>query len=149
MVSWLQKISSGNESRAEGENDEMGVPAIAIAIEKKISTKTSLLLYFCNQGSRVNLLIFHWVKPVRIQIYSGPYFPAFGLNTEGYGVSLHILSECGKIRTRITPNTDTFHAVFRAQLQVLIISQNPIFRKLLCGLSEITKPIKFVATSWR
>ena len=140
MVSWLQKISSGNESRAEGENDEMGVPAIAIAIEKKISTKTSLLLYFCNQGSRVNLLIFHWVKPVRIQIYSGPYFPA---------LFSRILSECGKIRTRITPNTDTFHAVFRAQLQVLIISQNPIFRKLLCGLSEITKPTKFVATSWR
>ena len=26
MVSWLQKISSGNESRAEGENDEMSVP---------------------------------------------------------------------------------------------------------------------------
>ena len=23
MVSWLQKISSGNEFRAEGENDEM------------------------------------------------------------------------------------------------------------------------------
>ena len=26
MVSWLQKISSENESRAEGENDEMTVP---------------------------------------------------------------------------------------------------------------------------
>ena len=26
MVSWLQKISSGNEYRAEGENDEMIVP---------------------------------------------------------------------------------------------------------------------------
>ena len=26
MVSWLQKISSGNESCAEGENDEMSVP---------------------------------------------------------------------------------------------------------------------------
>ena len=26
MVSWLQKITSGNESRAEGENDEMTVP---------------------------------------------------------------------------------------------------------------------------
>ena len=28
-----------------------------------------------------------------------------------YGVSLRIQSECGKIRTRITPNTDTFHGV--------------------------------------
>ena len=28
-----------------------------------------------------------------------------------YGLSLRIQSECGKLRTRITPNTDTFHAV--------------------------------------
>ena len=28
-----------------------------------------------------------------------------------YGVSLRIQSECGRILTRITPNTDTFHAV--------------------------------------
>ena len=32
--------------------------------------------------------------------FSGPYFPAFGLNTERYFVSLRTLSECGKIRTR-------------------------------------------------
>ena len=41
----------------------------------------------------------HCVKSVRIRNYSGPHFPAFGLNTE---------SKCGKMRTRITPNTDTF-----------------------------------------
>ena len=30
-----------------------------------------------------------------------------------FGVFLvHIQSKCGKIRTRKTPNTDTFHAVF-------------------------------------
>ena len=34
------------------------------------------------------------------EFFSGPYFPAFGLNTERYGVSLCIQSECGKIRTR-------------------------------------------------
>ena len=28
-----------------------------------------------------------------------------------YSVSLRIQSECGKMRTRITPNTDTFYAV--------------------------------------
>ena len=38
-------------------------------------------------------------------------FSAFGLNTERYSVSLRIQSECGKIGTRITPNTDTFYAV--------------------------------------
>ena len=35
--------------------------------------------------------------------FSGPYFPAFGLNTERYRVE--------KIRTRKTPNMDTFQAV--------------------------------------
>ena len=33
---------------------------------------------------------FHCVKSVRIQSYSSPYFPAFGLNTKRYGVSLRI-----------------------------------------------------------
>ena len=51
--------------------------------------------------------IYHWMKSVCIRSYSGPYFPAFGLNKERYGVC-----ECGKIRSRITPNTDTFHAVY-------------------------------------
>ena len=55
---------------------------------------------------------FHCVKSVRIRSFSGPYFPAFGLNTERYGVSFSIQSECGKIRTSKTPHTDTFHAVF-------------------------------------
>ena len=46
----------------------------------------------------------HYVKSARIRSYSGPYFPAFG-------VSIRIQSECGKMRARITPNTDTFHTV--------------------------------------
>ena len=53
----------------------------------------------------------HCVKRVRIRSFSGPYFSAFGLSTERYGVSLPIQSKCGKIRTWITPNMDTFHAV--------------------------------------
>ena len=38
-------------------------------------------------------------------------FSGFRLNREVYSVNLHINSECGKIRTRKTPNTDTFYAV--------------------------------------
>ena len=53
----------------------------------------------------------HCVKIVRIRSFSGPYFPAFGLKTERCGVSLRIQSECAKMQTRKTPNTDTFHAV--------------------------------------
>ena len=44
----------------------------------------------------------HCVKSVRIWSYSDPHFPALWLN---------IYSECGKMRTRTTPNTDTFHVV--------------------------------------
>ena len=49
------------------------------------------------------------MKRVRIRIFSGPYFPAFGLNTERYSVSVRIQSELGKMQTRKTLNTDTFH----------------------------------------
>ena len=47
----------------------------------------------------------HYVKIVGIRSFSGPYFPAFGLNTERYSLSLRIQSKCGKIRTTKTPNT--------------------------------------------
>ena len=53
----------------------------------------------------------HCVLIVRIRSYSGPHFPAFGINTERYSVSPRSRSECGKMRTRITSNTDTFYAV--------------------------------------
>ena len=47
-------------------------------------------------------------NPLHEKCYPDPYFPAFGLNTKRYGVSLRIQSECGKVQTRITPKTDTF-----------------------------------------
>ena len=40
------------------------------------------------------------VLSVQIGIFSGSYFPAFGLNTKIYSVNRHILSKFGKIRTR-------------------------------------------------
>ena len=40
-----------------------------------------------------------------------PYFPVIGLNTEIFGVNLHIQSKYRKIWTRKTPHLDTFHAV--------------------------------------
>ena len=68
----------------------------------KVSTKS--ILYFHSS-------IIHCVEIVQIRSYSGPYFPAFGMNTEIYFLSLRIESECGKRWTRITQNTDTFYAV--------------------------------------
>ena len=51
------------------------------------------------------------VESFRIRSFSGTYFLAMGLNTEIYGVSLHIQFDCGKMRTTETPNMDPFHAV--------------------------------------
>ena len=34
------------------------------------------------------------------ECFSGPYFPAVGMNTDRCGVSFHFQSKCGKIRTR-------------------------------------------------
>ena len=48
------------------------------------------------------------VKSLLIWSYSGPHFPAFGLNTERWGVFLGIQSVCGKILTRITQNMGIF-----------------------------------------
>ena len=49
----------------------------------------------------------HCIKSVLIRSFFSPYFLAFGL----YSVRIRIQSECGKIRTRKTPNTDSFYAV--------------------------------------
>ena len=67
------------------------------------------------QSNLHTIITCHCVKSVRIQRYSGPHFPTFRLNTERYGVFLCIQFKCGKMRTRITPNTYTFHAVYNAK----------------------------------
>ena len=65
----------------------------------------------CIAGIHRYFSVKHCVKSVHICSHSGPYFPAFGLNTERYLVSPRIHPKCGKIRTRITQNTNTSHAV--------------------------------------
>ena len=62
--------------------------------------------------------LLYCVKIVRIRSYSGPYFPAFELNTGRYSVSLRIHSESRKMRTRITLNTDTFYAVLLTLINI-------------------------------
>ena len=76
----------------------------------------------------------HYVKSFRTRSYSGPYFAAFGLNTERYGVSLCIQSECGKILTRIAPNTNTFHAV-------VMTLHLPLVKLLEVFLSQVEKEL--------
>ena len=58
----------------------------------------------------------HRVKTFLILSFSGPYFPTLGLITEIYSVNFHIQSKFGKIRTRKTPNMDTFQAVIISKI---------------------------------
>ena len=50
-------------------------------------------------------------KVSKFEDFSGPYFPIFELNTDIYSLSLRIQYEYGKILTRKTSNSGTFHAV--------------------------------------
>ena len=60
-------------------------------------------------------MVLQLTKSVRIPCFSGLHFPSFGLNTERYSVSLCIQSECAKMQTRITLNTDSFYSVHNIQ----------------------------------
>ena len=54
-------------------------------------------------------IVSHCVKSVQIRSFSGPYFPAFGMNTEKYS---EILSQnAGKYGQEKTTYLGTFHAV--------------------------------------
>ena len=82
--------------------------------ELKLSAWRSQLYFFkhCPDKYLMRSSNYNCAKSVRIWSFSGPYFPAFRLNTKRYRVSLCIQFKCGKIRTRKTQNTDTFHAVY-------------------------------------
>ena len=65
----------------------------SVLIQEKRVKKTRILA--C-------LTQYYNVKSVRIRNFSGPYFPAFELNTERWSVFLRIQSEWGKILTSFT-----------------------------------------------
>ena len=64
-----------------------------------------------NPQNGTNSYLSHCVKSVRTRSFSGPYFPAFGLNTKKTPYSLCFQSKCRKMQTRKIPNMGTFHAV--------------------------------------
>ena len=71
----MAKIHLGNE------NGTLGQKAMGKFFNKTFYTITKL---YC-------------VESVRIRSFSGPYFPAFGVNTKRYGVYLRIHSKSGKM----------------------------------------------------
>ena len=75
------------------------------------------------------------VKSVCIQSFSGLYFPAFGLNTERYSVSLGIQSECGKIGTKKTPYMNTSYDYERRFKKPIKKFRCSFLRKYLTGFS--------------
>ena len=78
-----------------------------ISFTSSIFSSTSL-----SSSNKLSVLFnLNCVKSVRIRSYSGQHFPTFGQNKGRYGISHRIQSECRKMRTRITPNTDTSHTV--------------------------------------
>ena len=88
----------------------------------------------------------HCVKSVCIWSFSGPYFPAFGLNRERCSVSLRIDSKCGKLQTRITPNTDSFDTAQWAAInssQVLMALQGSTIQScyITCDSPRISPKI--------
>ena len=62
--------------------------------------------------------IIHWVKRVRIRSYSGPHFSQIFPHLDGIRRDTEYLpvfspntGKSGKMRTKITPNMDSFYAV--------------------------------------
>ena len=80
------------------------------------------------------------IKTPERRSYSGPYFPAFGLNAERYKTCLRIQSECGKIRTRMTPNTFTFHAVIINVLQKELMTRLDFLHRYSHQRNQKLKP---------
>ena len=79
--------------------------------KERISSKQTincLQVILPNSRNNENLWKHGCVKSVRIRSYSGPHFPASGLNTEN--VSLHIQSECGETEDQNSSESDTFYA---------------------------------------
>ena len=99
---WIRR-----DTERYGKNSVFGQFSRSVRLPNK-----NLVRKFSNLAGKEN----HCVKSVRFSSFSGPYFPAFGLNTEGYGVSLCIQCGCGKIQTCKTRNTDTFHTVSHFQI---------------------------------
>ena len=93
-------------------------PLICLSLEETDSLLFTFILRHVRQnfGTRTwsRTAIFQKLSNpgVLIRSFPGPYFLPFVLNTERYGVFLRTQTECRKIRTRKTPNTDTFYAVF-------------------------------------
>ena len=70
-------------------------------LQKSLPPRKTFKVILCNKYLYSELF---WSALSRIRTEYG--------KTRRYGVSLNMQSKCGKMPTRITPNADTFHAVW-------------------------------------
>ena len=82
----------------------------------------------------------HCVKSVRIRNFHCPYFPAFGLDTKRYFVSLRIQPECRKIRTR---KNSVFEHIWHSVIYGNSGLKCRIYSKIFIKLIILTKEFKF------
>ena len=85
---------------------------------------------------------YHCVKSVCIRSFSGPCFRAFGLHTEKFEVSLRLQSKCEKIKTRKTPYTDNFNAIYSNCFVTIVIIFKISVNDFLLMIFENTKYFK-------
>ena len=71
---------------------------LAVVNLRRINFAATFSTLFDFLLNHIGILCTAW-KVSKYGVFSGPYFSAFGLNTERYRVSPRIQSECGKIRT--------------------------------------------------
>ena len=81
-----------------------------------------------------NIENYHCVKSVRIRRYSGPHSDSPRIQSD----SPVFCPNAGKMRTRITPNTDTFYPVYNLPIKPQIESDVFDVMKFLICLSRIT-----------
>ena len=63
-------------------------------LRENLTQKFKIICLGLNLIMIMMFISIHCVKNIRIRSYSSSYFPAFRLNIEEYGVSLHIQSKC-------------------------------------------------------
>ena len=69
------------------------------------------------QRNFIEITLRHWFSPVNVRHISKTPFPKKHLDG-----CLCIQSKCRKIRTRKTPNMDTFHAVYNKNFLLICVS---------------------------
>ena len=84
-------------------------------------------------------------KVSKYGVFSGPYFPAFGLNTEKYFVSYFVFSpNVGKYGPEKTPYLDKFHTVLALNVRELSsrIFDGALYSHEKCSIIDVYRVVK-------